>query len=170
MGLDNIPHRYACERLGSAIKVNINDKDGNPIMDDRVALPMKRIDCDATIAARLCPHSLALEKSMITNKAVHGLFGTPCWYRGKYGNYLLESMGIEGDETSFYGNNEDATYKSASDCHALATEMESHVKEFGYPALAPTDSDQDSLKDDIDYAIWWLRWVADECGGSDAWY
>lgn len=165
MGLDNIPHRYACERLGTVVKVNINDKEGNPILDEATSLPMKRIDCKTTQENGGCPYLISVSKTDLKEASVTGIFGTDCWYRGKYGNYLIEALELPDFEYSFYGDNEDGTYKSSSDCLSLADSMEERMTEMGTVL-----KDGENLDKEVKYAIWWLRWVAEECNGSDAWY
>ncbi|MBV5267069.1 MAG: hypothetical protein JZU67_00815, partial [Burkholderiaceae bacterium] len=60
MGLDNIPHRYACERLGTAVKVDVLDRDGVAIPDEETGLPMKSIDCRATQLQGKCPYLISV--------------------------------------------------------------------------------------------------------------
>ncbi len=103
MGLDNIPHRYACERLGTAVKVDILDKDGVAIVDEETGLPQKRIDCRETQAQGKCPYLISLSKTDLQDGSVTGIFGTDCWYRGTYGNYLIEALELPDFEYSFYG-------------------------------------------------------------------
>ena len=165
MGLDNIPHRYACERLGTAVKVNINDREGNPILDDATSLPKKRIDCKATQGDGGCPYEISFGKSGLPNGSVTGMLGTDCWYRGKYGNWLIEALDMNEEDYSFYGDNEDGTYKSPQSCTALADAMEKRMQEHGTVTM-----DDEVIDTQVQYAIWWLRWVANECSGSDAWY
>jgi hypothetical protein len=171
MGLDNIPNTYPCERLGTAVMVDIRDREGNPVINEATGLNEKRVDCDETIAQGKCPHKLALEKSGITDASVLGMFGTYCWYRGKYGNYLLSQLGE--DAFDFYGDNEDGTYKSPSSCLITAEVMEDafheQVNNNGTFYEAGTDEPYD-IAPQIRYAIWWLRWVANECNGARCWY
>jgi hypothetical protein len=166
MGLDNMPRRYPCERLGTAVKVSLHDKDGKEILDDATGLPMKQINCEQTIANKVCPYTLAFEKSGLTGGSVTGMFGTHCWYRGKYGNYLLEALEIDDNEHNFYGDNEEGTYKSSDSCRALADLMEEQMNKMGLPIMLQNED----VTTEVKYAIWYLRWVADECGGMDAWY
>jgi len=81
MGLDNIPHRYACERLGTAVKVDILDKDGVAIVDEETGLSEKRIDCRATQAEGKCPYLISLSKTDLQDGSVTGIFGTDCCSR-----------------------------------------------------------------------------------------
>ena len=166
MGLDNMPHRYPCERLGTAVKVSLHDKDGNEILDDATGLPMKQINCEKTIEQKVCPYTIAYEKSGLAGGSVTGMFGTHCWYRGKYGNYLLEALDIDDNEHNFYGDNEEGTYKSPDSCRALADLMEEQMNKMGLPIMLQGED----VTTEVKYAIWYLRWSADECGGMDAWY
>jgi len=182
MGLDNIPHRYPCERLGTAVKVSLHDKDGNELIDEASGLPVKQTNCDQTIEQKGCPYMLAYEKSRLAGGSVTGLFGTHCWYRGKYGNYLLEALDIDDNEHNFYGDNEDGTHKSPDSCRALADLMESQMDKVSanIPAKGKDANNEvesaiitlqgEDVTKEVKYAIWYLRWVADECGGMDAWY
>ena len=165
MGLDNIPHRYACERLGTAVKVDILDKDGVAILDEETGLPMKSIDCRATQVQGKCPYLISVEKTDLREGSVTGMFGTDCWYRGKYGNFLLEALQMNEEEYSFYGDNEDGTFKSVLSCLALADAMEERMQEHG-----TVEIEGEVVDKEVKYAIWWLRWVANECDGSNAWY
>jgi len=165
MGLDNIPHRYACERLGTAVKVDILDGDGVAIPDEATGLPIKSIDCRATQAQGKCPYLISVSKTDLQEGSVTGMFGTDCWYRGKYGNFLLEALQMNEEEYSFYGDNEDGTFKSVSSCLALADAMEERMQEHG-----TVEIEGEVVDKEVKYAIWWLRWVANECSGSDAWY
>ncbi len=165
MGLDNIPHRYACERLGTAVKVDILNKDGVAIIDEETGLSEKRIDCRETQVQGKCPYLISVSKTDLQEGSATGIFGTDCWYRGKYGNYLIEALQLPDFEYSFYGDNEDGTYKSPLSCLSLADTMEERMTEMGTVTI-----DGDVVDKEVKYAIWWLRWVANECNGSDAWY
>ena len=165
MGLDNIPHHYPCDRAGTSVRVALKDKDGNVLMDEETNVPMTQIKCDDTIASGGCPYKNAHAKSGLASGGVTGMFGTYCWYRGKYGNYLLEALGIDENEWNFYGDNEEGTFKTAESCRALADEMERVKAEHGQVLMEKED-----VTDEVDYAIWYLRWAADHCGGLDAWY
>jgi hypothetical protein len=160
MGLDNIPHEYPCVNKKTAVMVT------------------GQIDCKATQEAGGCPWQNAEDRPQ--NGHVTGIFGTDCWYRGKYGNHLLEDVLGFYDETdglSFYGSNADGTHKSASECKTLAEVIESGMKEVTWDDN-PEDKDyleyghvvNTKYKDDCEYAAWWLRWVAAEANGTDCWY
>jgi hypothetical protein len=166
MGLDNLPAKLPCVTQKTAIYV-----DGDP---EGV------VDCAETAEACGCPFNVA--KGRPETGAVHGIFGSPCWYRGKYGNSLLEKvLGIAYDESegmSFYGSNADGTYKSAAECLDLAETIEDAIAgiewvddpskfdyiETGVEAVSVTH------KNECEYAAWWLRWVAENADGSYCWY
>ena len=120
--------------------------------------PYMTISCEDTQACGGCPYKNAYDKSGLDGGAVYGMLGTDCWYRGKYGNFLLEQAGIDGDD--FYGDNEDGTYKSPNECLYLADIIGEEL---------PSVTDQEVLEG-LKYAEWYLRWVAEECDGMDAWY
>lgn len=150
MGLDNIPHSYPCKTQGTAVLTE----------DDR-------INCDATQECGGCPWKNDLGE---LGGAVYGIMGTNCWYRGKFGNAVLrENLGIDTDDTlNFYGDNEDGTYKSPESCLELAEAIEEAVAEDG---VSPHGFDnEDDAKLYVAYMVAWLKWVAEKCEGSDAWY
>ncbi len=137
----------------------ILDKEGNFI---------ENISCEETTSKGCCPYKNAVDKTGMTEGAVYGMFGTPCWYRGKWGNYLLEAL--EGDsEYSFYGDNDDQTEKSPESCRATADYMEELLNEQLGDDTEFIVNGED-LVPQVRYAVWWLRWVADEADGSNCWY
>jgi hypothetical protein len=151
VGLDNIPKEYPCRSKGTAVLVE----------DDR-------IDCKATQAAGGCPW---LNAGPPEEGRVLGMFGTDCWYRGKYGNYLLAEVTDAdpmGDEESFYGDNEDGTEKSPGSCERLAEIIAKAIKTYEPADLA--EADKRETYEGLKYAEWYLRWVAAECGGLVCWY
>ena len=76
MGLDNIPGIYACELTNT----DVRDKDG-------------LIDCKSTMECGGCTFKNELDKSeFILGDSTYGIFATPCWYRGKYGNYMIDRV------------------------------------------------------------------------------
>ncbi len=157
MGLDNFPRQYPCKTQGTAVLVARKGGDGQDLLEDD-GTPSLAISCDETQACGGCPWKNALDKSGITGGAVYGMFGTPCWYRGKYGNYLLQEAGIEGND--FYGDNEDGTEKSSESCLVLADIIGEEL---------PNINDND-VREGLNYAEWYLRWVAEECDGLVCWY
>ena len=69
-----------------------------------------------------------------------------------------------GDD--FYGTDEEGLYRPPEACRSLADQIESDLAEQG-GTLTFRDED---VTDEVKFAIWYLRWVADECEGMDAWY
>lgn len=178
MGLDNIPHNYPCRTNGTAVMEPRLNNEGQPILDED-GTPMMAINCQATQAAGGCQW---LNANPPEAGRVIGLFGTSCWYRGKYGNYLLEEvLNIGYDETegySFYGSNADGTYKSAGECLMLADAIAESAAEIEW-VEDPSSVDYLATgieaaaiehKGEVEYAEWWLRWVAEHADGSDCWY
>lgn len=137
MGLDNFPQTYPCKNKGTAVL----DKDG-------------KIDCDLTQKSGGCPW---LDAKPPQEGRVYGIFGTDCWYRGKWGNLRLDEAGIEG---SFYGDNDDETHKSPESCLALADIIGEHLADI-------RDSE---ARDDLTYAEWYLRWAGENAEGLSCWY
>jgi hypothetical protein len=178
MGLDNIPAEYPCSKAGTATLTPKLNRDGTPFLDEN-GRTVESIDCEQTQDNGGCPWLAADPPSA---GRVTGIFGAPCWYRGKHGNYLLEDvLGISYDETegiSFFGSDEDGTRKSAEECFKLATYIEDAIVattwvedpskidylETGIEAASIED------KDDCVYAAWWLRWVAEHGDGTICWY
>lgn len=159
MGLDNFPHKYPCKTQGTAVMVQRTSRDGD-LLTEEDGSPSMSISCEATQACGGCPYRNAYEKSGLAGGAVYGMFGTDCWYRGKWGNYLLSQVGIDDDDTNFYGDQEDGTYKSPESCLTLADIIGEELSSV---------NDQEVLEG-LKYAEWYLRWVAEECDGMDAWY
>jgi hypothetical protein len=136
----------------------------------------ERIDCTETIAADGCPFTNAKPPP----GQVTGMLGTYCWYRGKHGNWLINALNADttnmndidsyvwesnGDDT-FYGTDEDGLHRPPEACRSLADQMESALDERG-GTLTFTNGDATA---EAKFAIWYLRWVANECEGMDAWY
>ena len=157
MGLDNIPYEYPC------IAEGLQEKDED-------------IDCDSNIDNNKCPwHREMVNAGMAT----YGMLGTPCWFRGKVGNFMLQELANAGYETpydnngerlSFYGDNygEDEML-SPEGCLKLAEWMSRHAE--AYVATAPKDQgyDMKRVTEEYRYAINWLKFVA-PYGGSKVWY
>lgn len=137
MGLDNYPETLPCKDRGTAV---FNDDGG--------------VDCQLTQEAGGCPW---LNANPPQEGRVIGIFGTDCWYRGKYGNYLLEEAGIDG---SFYGDNDEETYKSPDSCLELADMIREHL----------ADVRDDEVRAGLAYAEWYLRWAGENTGGLNCWY
>lgn len=152
MGLDNIPKNYPCKALGTAVL----DSD-------------ERIDCKATQSCGGCPWKNANPPE---DGRVLGMFGTDCWYRGKYGNYLLEettAASSMGDDLSFYGDNEDGTEKSPASCVAVADLIATVLVDYTAEEIAE-DQEKKETVDGLRYAEWYLRWAAEKCDGLVCWY
>lgn len=158
MGLDNFPRNYPCKTQGTAVMTQRKNREGT-LLTREDGSPDMVIDCDATTACGQCPYKNAFDKSGLDGGAVYGIFGTPCWYRGKYGNALLSEAGIDSDDLTFYGDQEDGTYKSPESCIALADEISDTLSDL-----------EGDVLEGLKYAEWYLRWVAKECDGMDAWW
>tara|TARA_B100000315_G_scaffold254012_2_gene294108 strand:- start:1 stop:474 length:474 start_codon:yes stop_codon:yes gene_type:complete len=157
MGLDNMPHTYPCQTQGTAVMERITLSDGS--VDER-------IDCNETVAAGGCPFTNAEPPP----GNVTGMLGTYCWYRGKYGNALIRALNgqsMDDDDNNFYGTDEEGLYRPPEACLSLADQMESALDERGGTLVAQHGED---VTDEAKFAIWYLRWVANECEGMDAWY
>jgi len=166
MGLDNYPHAYPCKTQGSAVL----DEEG-------------RIDCKVTQGAGGCPWQNDPDRPK--DGSVIGMFGTDCWYRGKYGNWLVQFL-VNTEET-FYGDQEDATFKSPQSCLVLADLLkgalvelpDEHIRKRWFTAEGGFDEETvanppqdrvDGVRHDLKYAEWYLRWAATHCGGLTCWY
>ena len=169
MGLDNMPYTYPCKAQGTAVLEPRKNNDGEDIIDPDTGEVWVAISCEKTQACGGCPYKNAYDKSGLEGGRVYGIFGTDCWYRGKYGNALLSMAGYDTDESNFYGDNEDGTYKSPESCLDLADLIGSIIDE---------DTDKngnlmhegENIAPDLRYAEWYLRWAAETCGGLAAWY
>lgn len=155
MGLDDIPHVYPCARAGTAI---MRTSEGNEDL----------VDCAATRAAHGCPWEVA---SVGRGSPVLGMFGTPCWYRGKAGTWMLEDLAKAGHalpaelEEGFYGPNAQGDARLSPEfCLALSTWMADRVEV--YASLHP----EPEAIEEYRYAAWWLRFVAEHADGADAWW
>jgi hypothetical protein len=142
------------------------DKDGVALKEDDGSTMMV-IDCEATQAFGGCPYTRELDKQdkTLLGNPVHGMFGTDCWYRGKYGNYLVEGLGVY-DETlgfSFYGALGDGNHKSPHECNILADGIDEAI-EHGDHSL------NDEEVKDSKYASWYLKWAAEFTDGLVCWY
>lgn len=167
MGLDNIPANYACKKQNVAIMTEDN-----------------RIDCQATIQAGKCPHDIMKNSNHLIKDSIIplGMMGTNCWYRGKYGAYLLEQMvnhidDFPYDENTLYGNEmEDGNEGlSADECVDISNEMFAYAEAWVHYVKTASevagDSDKEkALIDDWVYLAWWLKFVGEECDGTVSWY
>ena len=161
MGLDNIPREYPCAAKAT------RDSDN-------------RIDCVKTQEENNCPWKNEKESSpMVKNigKTV-GIFGTDCWYRGKYGNFLLDILNDTVDqhemhEYHFYGENDDGL--DTDYCFDMAKWMRDNTEQFAFNAKKYIEKNQPNgdVKDYINdwtYAIWWLEFVGKTSNGSAVWW
>ena len=163
MGLDNMPKTYPCESLA------VKDEHGS-------------IDCKATQEAHNCPYMNEYENDPITENLspVYGMFGVPCWYRGKYGNQMLEDMkrynsNFDNDMPSdFYGNSDEGI--DADLCSEMADVMFQYMEAWSHAVHQMvknreiTEQGKDSYIRDWLYAAWWLKFVAKFGDGSAIWY
>lgn len=138
----------------------ILDNEGNAILRDD-GTPDTRISCQETQAAGGCP--VLLDTTRPSDGAVLGIFGTDCWYRGKYGAGLMEALGL--DDNEIYND------LSPSECDDLAGALESALEYWleRHNGTANFWGDGD-VQNDVRYFIWWLRFVAREANGCNAWY
>jgi hypothetical protein len=169
MGLDNIPSKYPCETRGTAVKVVRQYDDGTNA---------ELIDCEATMEAWQCPWQEALSKANLPEEAkpTYGMLGCPCWYRGKWGNFVISAIGAGYEEPhqSFYGDMDDGCYKTPESCIETAEAIENAVAniETGFIPMPENNTGytETELLADAKYASWWLRWAAEEASGSACWY
>lgn len=161
MGLDNIPREYPCK--DKATRVN------------------GKIDCVQTQDEGNCPWQNEKENNHMVKyiERVPGLFGTDCWYRGKYGNFLLDILHetvdqYEMHEYHFYGEEDDKGLDTDY-CFDMARWMRDNTEKFAFNAAKyiETNKSNGELKDYIDdwtYAIWWLEFVGKTSNGSAVWW
>lgn len=165
MGLDNFPRNYPCKTQGTAVKVQRTNREGD-LLTHEDGSPDMVISCEQTQACGGCPYKNAYDKSGLAGGAVYGMLGTDCWYRGKYGNYLLSVAGVDEFSYSFFGDNDDQTEKSADSCEELADAIGEALTELNGQLIV----DGEDITDQLRYAEWYLRWAAEECDGLGAWY
>jgi hypothetical protein len=162
MGLDNIPKRYPC------IDVAVKDQDG-------------RIDCIETQSCGKCTwENESKSNPMLAGiNPVLGMFGTSCWYRGKYGNYLLRLLeGIDSNDYksdtkySFYGGNfpDGEEGISPDECLEMSKYMKDNTEKFAYQARQVHPDEEKEYISDWIYASWWLEFAGKHCNGSAIWY
>ena len=146
MGLDNIPNVYACQKAGTAIV----DEDG-------------RIDCKKTQEEDLCPWKSQLQLSGVEQKVVLGMFGTDCWYRGKFAQSLINDYDAP---YSFYGEvmEED---EDGNEVLGLNPEQCLEMSEWMKDMVEIGDVED---KEYWIYIAWWLEFVAKNCEGFNSWY
>ena len=163
MGLDNIPKTYPCE----SIAVRNSDN---------------QIDCKATQECGNCPYMNEYQSDPLLENTspVHGMFGTDCWYRGKYGNYMLADLkkynsDFDNDMPSdFYGNTEEGI--DADTCIEMSDVMFQYMEAWSYAVNKMVkegelpEQNRDSYIRDWIYAAWWLKFVGNTSDGSAVWY
>lgn len=154
MGLDNIPNVYPCKQAGTAV------------MEDGPFESGPQINCEKTQDAGGCPWKTEFDKSPFKDGHALGLFGVPCWYRGKVvTNYLFpkwEAAHPDDDPPLHTWYSEDA---SPDECRESAKWMEDR----GEPFLALVTDDK-TEEQSWGYAAWWLRFVADHAEGMHGWW
>ena len=168
MGLDNIPVNYACKKQGIAVLT----EDG-------------KIDCVQTIADGKCPlHNRKNNDPLIKDAIIPlGMMGTDCWYRGKYGTYLLEKMANFNSDFSIssdalYGHEriEDGAPDLDSDeCMEISETMFRFSESWVHYVKTSSNvsgnlEEEKKLINDWVYLAWWLKFVSEECDGTVAWY
>ena len=161
MGLDNIPKEYPCE--SKAVRNSDN-----------------QIDCKATQECGNCPYMNEYQSDPMLKDTspVYGMLGTDCWYRGKYGNFLLEILEgnvgqFETHEYTFYGEGDDGL--DTDYCFDMAKWMRDNTEQFAFNAKKYIETNQpnENVKDYINdwtYAIWWLEFVGKTSNGSAVWW
>ena len=187
MGLDNIPRTYPCVKANTAVYTiaEMKNDDGSD---------HQMVDCEETQNRGACPYRTEGAKADL-GEGVHGMFGTSCWYRGKYGEYLLQELGLDTNQWTFYGDGvEGDEGLSPEYCHDLANKMREALEELDtrhtYDKSKPKtlaepfngaitwpaeyEEDEKTLTEDrivdIKYAAWWLDFVAEYADGSSIWY
>jgi hypothetical protein len=155
MGLDCIPRQYACKKLGTAIL----DEEG-------------RVKCSETQEKDLCPWKSQLAVSGVEQRVVLGMFGTDCWYRGKYAQALINEYDAPFD---FYGvdqgEDEDGNEEIGLDsdqCLEMAEWMKDQVDL--HDEYSKEDGTEWEYREDWLYIAWWLEFVANNCDGYYSWY
>ena len=156
MGLDNMPVIYPCESKHGAM---YGGEEG----------------CVSAMDADLCPWQDRFDEQ--AGKVV-GMFGTPCWYRGKWGNVMLgAAAAVSGDKVpgeGFYGTGVDGNEDGLDpdECRYLSGWMRDHVEAYVAGREANEETEGVSAKEayeEFKYAADWLDWVADH-GGANAWW
>ena len=166
MGLDNIPYEYPCIAEG-------------------LQSESEQIDCTSNIDNNKCPWHREMSNA---GHAIYGMLGTPCWFRGKAGNYMLNELAAHdymtpkddwGGNLTFYGDSNgesdmEEEKLSSKGCLRLAEWMSEHAE--AYASITEIDAvdeeDGVSIKEIMEqyrYAINWLKFVA-PYGGSKVWY
>lgn len=168
MGLDNIPNTYACQTRGTAVMVTAADKDGNPILDEN-GLPEVALSCEKTQEAGGCPWKTVLGDR---DGQVLGLFGTECWYRGKYGVWLLDELGMSFHAMMLYGEGEEigSGHISEDQLHRIADAIQEKFLNEDGTRQTEIIVDGENRAADVWYLADWCRFTATYSDGAEAWY
>lgn len=158
MGLDNIPQVYPCKKQGFI-------EDG------------EQIDCSVLQENGQCPWKNEFESSLTKEgggSPTYGMFGTDCWYRGKWGNYLIEELlscdsSVEEPPVTLYGTGiHGEEILSSEDSTRLANWVLNHSDNF--ERMISVRDDMQSDMPDWFYLAWWLKFTAEFSDGSIPWY
>ena len=180
MGLDNIPKTLPCKLANTAVVA----EEGY-------------VDCVETRKCGGCIWSKVKDSSPLVKDidGALGMFGAGCWYRGKSGNWMLNSFDefMEGSPSDyekfpfdFYGDYlnkfdiDDGEGLEPDDCKRLAKWMSDYTEAFAmFTEIRYRDEEVSSeekermIKEDVDqwiYASWWLKFVAEYADGFIVWY
>ena len=156
MGLDNIPKKYPC--IGNEIR----DSEG-------------RIDCQKNQETGRCTWKNEYESELRLKEAgpTYGMLGTDCWYRGKWGNALLDLLGESVNHNySFYGNGFENGDEGIApeECLEISEFMDEYVEEFAYIVGKKFPDQSKGYINDYIYASWWLKFIGNFGEGSQVWY
>lgn len=162
MGLDNIPREYPCALKAARSEDN-------------------RIDCVKTQEQNNCTWKNEKKSNLMVKhiSRTTGMFGTDCWYRGKYGNFLLDILHDKIDQFEmhkyhFYG--EDDNGLDTDYCLDMAKWMRDNTEKYSFNAakyIKEKDTEYGNLQDYVNdwiYAIWWLEFVGKTSNGSSVWW
>jgi len=167
MGLDNFPDEYPCKARGVAVFIPDLDKDGNETFHADGSTKL-RFSCQKTMEAGVCP--LHNHPTRPAEGAVYGMLGTDCWYRGKYGTFLLELLDL--DDNFLYGGEGNLIHEE--ELVSMADEIDEalleRLDEYGRFEYGHPDGTIEDKAPDIKYLSWWLRFMAEEGTSVVAWY
>lgn len=163
MGLDNIPKTYPCE----SIAVRNSDN---------------QIDCKATQECGNCPYmnEYLSDPLLKDTSPVYGFLGTDCWYRGKYGNSMLDDLKRYNQDfayemtSDFYGNSDEGIDEDT--CLEMSEIMFKYMEAWSYTVNKMVkngelpEQNRDGYIRDWIYAAWWLKFVGNTSEGSAVWY
>jgi len=163
MGLDNYPDEYPCIARGVAVYKPQTDKDGQPLYHSDGTVK-KQFSCQLTQEAGACPWKN--HPTRPAEGAVYGMLGTDCWYRGKYGTYLLEALDVD-NESFLYG---DESYRiGEEELRTMSKFILDRLDEV-VDAAGKFIHEGEDRAPDIKYLSWWLEFMADESGTVIAWF